>query len=163
MKKLLLSTLLALVLIISCKKAAPSDDAKKIVVKEGALSKSCSADTAVSKDDGFKMYEMSEMAALMEQMYADNQRLRERIKNGDTIGSFPKHFVNIHSSVMTDPGENDAFFKEQAKKFIAAQERIYNDPKNAKTHFNDAVTACIQCHEGKCEGPIARIKKLYIK
>jgi cytochrome c553 len=111
----------------------------------------------------FEMYEMSEMAALMEQMYVDNQRLKERIISGDTIGTFPEHILKMHSSAMTDPTENDAFFKEQAAKFIAAQRKIYADPKNAKQHFNDAVQSCVACHEQKCEGPIPRIKKLYIK
>lgn len=108
------------------------------------------------------MYEMSEMAALMEQMYVDNQRLAARIKKGDTIGKFPNHFLKIHSAVMTDNKENDAFFKEQAAQFIKAQQLIYEDPKNAKQHFNDGVNACLKCHEVKCGGPIPRIKKLYI-
>ena len=71
------------------------------------------------------MYEMSEMATLMEQMYVDNQRLKERIKKGDTIGKFPNHFMKIHQAVMTDEKENDTFFKEQAANFIKAQELIY--------------------------------------
>jgi len=111
----------------------------------------------------FEMYEMSEMAALMEQMYVDNQRLKERIKNGDTIGKFPSHFLEIHKRAMTDEAENDAFFKEQAAVFIKAQEQIYEDPKNAKAHFNKAVSACVTCHEVKCSGPIPRIKKLFIE
>jgi cytochrome c553 len=111
----------------------------------------------------FKMYEMSEMAALMEQMYVDNMRLKERIIAGDTIGAFPRHFLNIHASAMTDESDNDAFFKMQSKNFLAAQELIYNDSLNAKKHFNDAVSSCVKCHEQKCEGPIPRIKKLYIK
>jgi hypothetical protein len=106
---------------------------------------------------------MSEMAALMEQMYVDNQRLKERIQKGDTIGQFPQHFLKIHQAVMTDESDNDTFFKEQAAKFIKAQEMIYKDPKNAKEHFNTGVDACIQCHQQKCGGPIPRIKKLYIK
>jgi len=114
------------------------------------------------KEKKFDMYEMSEMALLMEQMYVDNERLKERIKNGDTIGSFPSHFITIHEAVMTDKQENDAFFKEQAAKFIEAQKLIYEDPKNAKQHFNAGIDACIQCHEVKCGGPIPRIKKLYI-
>ena len=109
------------------------------------------------------MYEMSEMSTLMEQMYVDNQRLKQRIQNGDTIGVFPNHFLKIHKAVMTDPNENDAFFKEQAAQFIKAQELIYKDPKHAKEHFNEGVNACIKCHEVKCGGPIPRIKKLYIK
>lgn len=120
----------------------------------------CKTD-AKSKD--FQMYEMSEMAALMEQMYVDNQRLKDRIIKGDTIGKFPSHFMKIHKAVMTDESDNDAFFKEQAAKFIKAQELIYNDPKNAKEHFNNGVDACIACHKQKCGGPIPKIKKLYIK
>lgn len=112
--------------------------------------------------DSFQMYEMSEMAALMEQMYVDNQRLKDRIIKGDTIGKFPQHFLKIHESVMTDEHDRDTFFKEQAKNFIEAQELIYKDPKNAKQHFNKGVDACIACHQVKCGGPIPRIKKLYI-
>lgn len=111
----------------------------------------------------FKMYEMSEMASLMEQMYADNQLVKQRIMAGEDTGSFPDYIKNIHTSAMTDESENDAFFKEQAAKFIEAQQKIYSDPKNAKQHFNDAVSSCVACHQGKCEGPIPRIKKLYIK
>lgn len=111
----------------------------------------------------FEMYEMSEMAALMEQMYVDNQRLKERIMKGDTIGKFPQHFIRIHKAVMTDETDKDAFFEEQAAKFIKAQELIYEDPKNAKEHFNNGIDACIQCHEVKCGGPIPKIKKLYIE
>lgn len=119
-----------------------------------------SAVSAKGKD--YKMYEMSEMSTLMEQMYVDNERLKQRIKNGDTIGKFPNHFLQIHRAEMTDESENDAFFKAQAAVFIKAQELIYEDPKNAKKHFNEGVDACIQCHQMKCGGPITRIKKLYI-
>ena len=120
-------------------------------------------DSVSNSTEGFEMYEMSEMAALMEQMYVDNQRLKERIIQGDTIGKFPQHFIKIHKAVMTDEHDKDAFFDEQAQKFIQAQELIYKDPKNAKEHFNNGVDACIQCHQVKCSGPIPRIKKLYIK
>ncbi len=124
----------------------------------------CADSTKTSeKDKKFEMYEMSEMAALMEQMYVDNQRLKERIKKGETIGEFPSHFLKIHKAVMTDESENDAFFKEQAAHFIKAQEQIYKDPTNAKQHFNDGVDACIKCHQQKCSGPIPKIKKLYIE
>ena len=118
---------------------------------------------APAEEKKLVMYEMSEMAALMEQMYVDNQRLKERIKNGEKIGEFPQHFLKIHNAVMTDTSENDAFFKEQAANFISAQELIYKDPSNAKEHFNTGVDACVKCHEQKCGGPIPRIKKLYIK
>ena len=123
----------------------------------------CEKPAETTSKKKFEMYEMSEMSLLMEQMYVDNQRLKERINNGDTIGKFPTHFMEIHKAVMTDDSENDAFFKEQAAKFIKAQQLIYEDPKNAKEHFNEGVNACLSCHEVKCGGPIPRIKKLYIE
>jgi len=121
----------------------------------------CKTSNKSSKE--FEMYQMSEMAALMESMYVENEKLKERIKRGDTIGQFPSHFLNIHKAVMTDESDNDQFFKEQATLFIKAQEMIYKDPKNAKQHFNDGINACVSCHQVKCGGPIPKIKKLYIK
>lgn len=117
----------------------------------------------VKKEKKLEMYQMSEMAALMEQMYVDNQRVKESIKNGDTIGKFPEHYMKIFSAKFTDETDNDLFFKVKAKEYIAAQRLLYSDPKNVKQHFNAGVDACISCHESKCGGPIQRIKKLYIK
>jgi hypothetical protein len=115
------------------------------------------------KEKKLEMYEMSEMATLMEQMYVDNKRLKERILKGDTIGTFPEHFLKIFTAKFTDETENDLFFKQKAKDYITAQQLIYSDPKNAKEHFNTGVDACLKCHESKCGVPIPRIKKLYIK
>lgn len=153
MRKLFFASLCA-VLFSSCNKEKTAD---ATTLTDSA------AVASPSQGKKFEMYEMSEMAMLMEQMYVDNNRLKERITKGDTIGKFPNYFANIHSAVMTDPAENDAFFKEQAAKFIEAQELIYKDPENAQKHYNDGVDACVKCHEVKCAGPIPRIKKLYIK
>lgn len=111
----------------------------------------------------FEMYEMSEMAMLMEQMYADNERVKQRILKGDTLGKFPQHFLKINTAVMTDKQENDVFFKTHAKAYIASQQLIYADSANAKQHFNESIQECVTCHETKCGGPIVRIKKLFIK
>lgn len=128
----------------------------------GCVQKEAKPECKAPKKKALTMYKMSEMSALMEQMYAENQQLKARIQKGEKIGPFPSHFLKIHQAVMTDSTENDAFFKEQAQLFIAAQEQIYKDPKNAQAHFNAGVDACIKCHEVKCAGPITRIKKLYI-
>ncbi|TXI63405.1 MAG: hypothetical protein E6Q46_07895 [Flavobacterium sp.] len=154
MKLLKLSFLFVFFGLLSCQKVKQVEANEKNVVEKA---------TDSSASEEFEMYEMSEMAALMEQMYVDNQRLKDRIIKGDTIGKFPQHFIKIHKAVMTDEHDKDAFFDEQAQKFIQAQELIYKDPKNAKKHFNNGVDACIQCHQVKCSGPIPRIKKLYIK
>ena len=110
-----------------------------------------------------EMYQMSEMAALMEQMYTYNEGLKKQIKTGDFLGAFPKHFLNIYTAKFTDDTDNDLYFKVKAKEFIAAQQLIFGDQKNAKKHFNACIDACIACHKEKCGGPIQKIKKLYIK
>ena len=147
MKKIVI--LFSLVLLFGCNKKPDSSE--------------CESESKTKSDKKFEMYQMSEMAALMESMYLENQQLKERIKKGDTIGKFPSHFLQIHKAVMTDETENDVFFKQQAELFIKAQELIYQDPKNAKQHFNDGINACVRCHEVKCGGPLPKIKKLYIK
>lgn len=143
---------LVIIFLVSCqqktKELNVSDETKKDTVSE------------VKK---FEMYEMSELALLMEQMYVENQRLKSKIISKDSLGGFPDHFKNIHTSAFTDPSEKDAFFEEQSALFLAAQEKIYNDPENAKEHFNQAVKVCIECHQVKCSGPIPKIKKLLIQ
>lgn len=109
-----------------------------------------------------KMYQMSQMALLMEQMNVENLSLKQKIVNHEPIGKFPNYFNKILTSKFTDESDNDVFFKEKAALFIASQKIIYENPNNAKLLFNDGVTACIACHEKKCGGPIAKIKKLYI-
>jgi cytochrome c553 len=130
--------------------------------KEKEVKPACTKESS-AKEKKFEMYQMSEMATLMEQMYVDNQRLKDRIIKGEAVGDFPQHFLKIHTAVMTDDSDNDAFFKEQAAQYINAQQLIYKDPKNAKEHFNKGVDACLSCHQEKCGGPIPKIKKLYIK
>lgn len=151
MKKFLLAFYIVIIT-ISCA------DKKK---QESTEKESCSTEKKESKK--FEMYEMSEMSMLMEQMYSDNERLKQRIMSGDTIGKFPQHFLNIHKAVMTDKQENDLFFKQHAKQFIASQELIYKEPSKSKENFNASIDECVACHEVKCGGPLVRIKKLYIQ
>lgn len=120
---------------------------------------------AVNKEIGkeFKMYTMSPMASLMEQMYVHNQVTKNKILKGEAIGTFPEYFLNIHTAEFTDETDNDIFFKTNAKLFIEAQRLLYAETENVNKNYNLAIDACITCHEKKCGGPIPRIKKLYLK
>lgn len=112
----------------------------------------------------FKLYEMSEMAVLMEQMYVDNQRIRDRIMEGIVLtDSMPSLHQRLFTAVMTDPSDRDLFFETQARAFIQVEEAFYEDPNHqTKAKFNAIVEACLSCHQKKCGGPIPRIKKLLI-
>lgn len=139
---------LGLFLTFSCKEKAPVEQPRTIA--EDTLNKSA-----------FKMYEMSEMASLMEQMYAYNTQLKERVLNNEDLGSYPQKFDKLHSAILTEASDRDAFFNEQAYKFIAAQKAIY-EVDEPKKKFNQMVNQCLECHAKKCGGPIPRIKKLII-
>jgi len=119
----------------------------------------------ISKDDSsFEMYQMSEMATLMEQMYADNQRLRQKIEDNDfDFGEFPEYYTKLYTATFTDPSDLDDFYIEETGRYLKLQEIIYTDTTNIKTNFNNMVSACIECHHVKCVLAIERIKKLYIK
>ena len=119
-------------------------------------------DTSCKKEKKFEMYELSEMASLMEQMYAYNLQIKNKIEKEEPVGEFPEFFNKIYTAKFTDSSDKDPFFDEKAKAFIAAQNLIYSVPKNVKQNFNNVVTACITCHQGKCGGPIPKIKKLYL-
>ena len=118
--------------------------------------------TCEKPKEEFQMYEASEMATLMEQMYVHNKQLREKIIKNDSLGNLPEYFSRISKANMTKGKERDAFFNEKAGVFIKVQSEIYTS-KNTKESFNAMVNACITCHEVKCGGPIERIKTLYIK
>ena len=142
---------------------------KYLVVFFSVLFLSCNQNKSEEKKennekpkDEFQMYEASEMATLMEQMYVHNAQLREKIIKKDSLGSLPEYFSKISEATMTKGKERDAFFTEKAAVFIKAQAEIYTS-NNTKESFNTMVNACISCHEVKCGGPIERIKTLYIK
>lgn len=116
------------------------------------------------KESAFQLYEMSEMAALMEQMYVDNQRIRQRILEELPIeGDMPSLHQRLFTATMTDPSDKDLFFETQARTFIQVEEAFYANPnEQTKEKFNAIVQACLSCHQKKCGGPIPRIKKLLI-
>ena len=132
---------------ISCQKDNKVEVEKETVSKE--------------KDTPFQMYEMSEGALLMEEMYAHNLQLKEKILAGDALGSMPENFSKLPFAVLTDPTDKDDFFNKQAAEFLSFQKAIYTseDPKQA---FNAMVESCLECHSKKCGGPIPRIKTLLI-
>ncbi|TJY37310.1 hypothetical protein [Pontimicrobium aquaticum] len=110
------------------------------------------------------MVETSEMAQLMNEMYAYNESIKQQIIDGKFNNSFPKKFMNIHSAVLTDPSDRDGSFESFSKLFLEAQKAVFESSNaDLTTNYNKAINACISCHEVKCVGPIPRIKKLLIK
>ena len=112
----------------------------------------------------YDMYQPSEMAMLMNQIYEYNLEVKQAILNGETPTEFPEDFMKIHSAEMTDKFEHDASFQAFATMFVNAEKEVF-DPhseKDIKERFNSTVNLCISCHQTTCTGPIPRIKKLLI-
>lgn len=87
--------------------------------------------------------------------------LKRRSKREQNLGTFPEYFLEIYELQMTDFQDRDWFFIEQANMFVEKQKRIYEEG-DVIARFNSMVNSCIACHQVKCTGPIARIKKLKI-
>lgn len=117
------------------------------------------------KEKELVMVETSEMAKLMNEMYAYNESIKQQILNNGTVsGGFPANFENIHSAILTDPSDRDESFESFSKAFLETQKSIFNaNAEDLTANYNASVNACISCHEVKCVGPIPRIKKLLIK
>lgn len=113
----------------------------------------------------YDMYEPSEMANLMNQMYAYNLTIKNAIVAGEAIEEFPLDFLKIHSAELSDFKKRNSTFESFSKLFINAERELYNpDSKVSETdRFNNVVNLCISCHQTECTGPIPRIKKLLIK
>ena len=111
-----------------------------------------------------EMYEPSEMALLMRQIYEYNKMLRNTIKKTDTVVALPEDFTGIYTLTMTDPEERDADYKELADEFLDWQQKALKTAAkdSAIVYFNKAVQTCVACHQTRCTGPIPKIKKLLI-
>lgn len=137
--------------VTSCKKEVKSlDENTEVVVKDTT---------------SFKMYEMSPLASLMEEMHAKGLFLKNQIESGKTdFGAWPEKHSQILSAKMTDPSDKDLFFTYQAEEYLRLEKILYQDKTgDKKEQFNNLINSCLECHQKKCGGPIPRIKKLLIK
>lgn len=118
----------------------------------------------VQEDSTFKMYEMSALASLMEQMHAQAVFLKANIELGNTdLGEWPVKHNQILTAEMTDASDRDIFFEYQASEYLKLEQVLYlSKEENKKKQFNNMINSCLACHQKKCGGPIPRIKKLLI-
>lgn len=113
----------------------------------------------------FDLYEPSEMANLMNEMYNYNLAVKDSILNGFMPTHFPMDFLEIHKAEMTEGKSRNAVFNSFSEVFLKAQEDFHatTDTTLLQENFNKLVNVCITCHQTECVGPIPRIKKLLIQ
>lgn len=136
-----------------------------ILIFFGCQEQTKSTKTTEKEQIVYDMYERSEMANLMNQMYAQNLEIKNDILAGNMPKEFPLDFLKIHSVELSEFKERNEIFQSFSKLFIDAEKEIYNTESTVplEERFNRAVNLCISCHQTECTGPIPRIKKLLIK
>ena len=110
------------------------------------------------------MYEVSELAALMRQMYEDNLEIKKQIEEGNIPESFPQDFYTIHNAKATNPNDKNATFKALADQYLQNMEAITQaeNSKQAKLAYNSMISTCASCHQIYCPGPLPKIKRMKI-
>jgi len=118
---------------------------------------------AVSNEE-LVMYEPSELATLMQEMYDANKNWKEEILKGNIPSEFPEKYKKIHSAKSTNENAGSEFYNGMATSYIQSVENLTSaTPENAKQRYNEMVNVCVTCHIQVCPGPITRIKKLIIE
>lgn len=120
------------------------------------------------KQSSFKeIYEFSEMALLMEDMYSEMEKIRPNVIEKKSIGALPPNLIKIHTAKMTNTFERTFEFERFANLLIETQKQLYDGGSNENrvALYNNVVNACLVCHKSPvgCDGPIPRIQGLLIK
>lgn len=128
---------------------------------------SCSLPKTKEKESAFQeIYELSEMATIMENMYDFLNENRELIIEGRSTLDIPDYFIEIHTAEMTEGFQRDTLLENHTESFLWNINRLENGENSDRIAlFNNTITSCIACHKSEvgCTGPIPRIEKLLIK
>ncbi|GCD76817.1 hypothetical protein JCM31826_02990 [Thermaurantimonas aggregans] len=134
----------------------------------GALFYSCSSESknAVNEKDAdlHKRPEMSELALLMRRMDKLTAQWKKSVEAGDYSSiEVPEWLNQLHTAEATDPEEITEVFHPMATAWIESVKNFKEAPEAEKpAAFNTLVSNCVNCHQQFCQGPIPRIKKLYV-
>lgn len=111
------------------------------------------------------MYQPSEMANLMNGMYAYNLQIKQQIMNGEIPASMPLDLMKLHSAEMSNGHARTPVWNSFVNVFIESQQAVADTLSNVelKERYNATINNCLACHKTECTGPIPKIRKLLIK
>lgn len=112
------------------------------------------------------LYQPSEMALLMEDMYNFYKENKDLVIDKKPLGDVPDYFDEIYTAEFTDGFEHNELFRIYSDVFIKNVKLLHNSNTEDKTQlYNDVVNSCVACHKSDigCTGPIPRIQKLLIQ
>lgn len=112
----------------------------------------------------YDLYQYSEMALYMHSIYDMHTQIREKILAGEELPELPSSLENIHTAEMSGLFERTESFEAFSRMYLQQVTFIYDTitDTSVKDRYNNAITACVACHQTTCLGPIPKIKKLLI-
>ena len=124
-----------------------------------------STEESTSKKVEYDMYQPSEMASLMNAMYAYNLQIKNQIIAGETPANLPIDLMKLHSAEMTNGKNRTPAWNSFVNVFIESQKTVIDTLSNSelKERYNATINNCLGCHKTECVGPIPKIKKLLIQ
>jgi hypothetical protein len=100
--------------------------------------------------------------ALMMRMMAENaDSMRVQLLRGEKLSSEKYPFLRFYLAEPTDTSVLKMQFFENARLFQESYTSLFKN-SNQKQLYNVVVGKCINCHEMYCNGPLKRIRKMYI-
>ena len=124
----------------------------------------CQQDKASSKKEASIMYESKPLALLMLKMHDETAEWKEAILKDSFDIEFPVDYYGIYTLEATDSTVRNEIFISQADVYLKSVKDLVETSKEKKQvkRYNTTIDACIACHQVFCQGPIDKIKKLYI-
>ena len=125
----------------------------------------CNQGNSSAKNKGSIMYESKPLALLMLDMYDESALWKEAILADSFDIEIPVDFYGIYSVESTDRAVRNDVFMAQADAYLKAVKDLVEMSKEKQQvkKFNSTIDACVSCHQVFCQGPIDKIKHLYIE
>lgn len=137
---------------------------KYLVILIGVLFLIACKQEKKAEKEPFEMYQTSELAQLMEELYVYNDSIKQQILRGEQLSELPFDLQELHTAQMTDRFERDDSFNQFAMVYQQYQNQLQTTTNDSlKVMYNNTIQTCVACHQTSCTGPIPRIKKLLIE
>lgn len=110
-------------------------------------------------DEKAKMYEASELSAMMRDMVKWSEQAKATLAKGDTIKNVPTKFYDLGNQEATRGEHAERAFQSMVPLYIDAIKGI--ERGDSQQYYYDAsIQACKSCHTTYCGGPMTVIKQL---
>ena len=124
----------------------------------------CNKGNNQARKEASIMYEPKPLANLMLRMHGDALAWKGAIELGEFSAKFPVDYYGIFTVEATDSSIRTDIFAEKANRYLQSVEALclVSEPTQHLEKFNLMIVSCLDCHQIFCQGPIDKIKKMYL-